>query len=423
MMRFFLTLLLALAIFSSGCSEDSNLFRVWGEPCYVTSDGTMYVGPDAFQFERGQCVLGKTVEGSGGEVLCSGWIPATYEACDGIDNNCNGIVDDPDLLTIDSWDPDNQCESCGKCAGTVEACVDGHWTCLYPYGPPMPDTNCDGIDDDCDCRTDEEFNNGELVFCYTHEDPATALCGECGVGYESCENGRLSCVGERHPRDEICDGLDNNCNCIIDDTDVEQSKADIVFMIDTSGSMALTIDTVTNSVCSFALADNSDETYMFGLILIATPDRDYSLAQNIGTAQQLCDALQEIIVQGGVEPTLSANLAAADVSENSLMIDWREGARKVLVGFGDEYAQAKDCYSPLDPALTIQQCLNSIAVEVMSLCADNKVSVFWFNSYAEYYQDIAYACSGNFYFLQSNETYLISSLNQMFEELCVEPSN
>jgi hypothetical protein len=68
----------------------------------------------------------------------------TAEICDGIDNNCNGLVDDG-IASL----------SCGvgACRRTVSACVHATSQTCTP-GSPSAEI-CNGVDDDCDGMTDE----------------------------------------------------------------------------------------------------------------------------------------------------------------------------------------------------------------------------------------------------------------------------
>jgi len=397
----------------NGCDGDPELFKLVDEPCFVNAYGELIIGNEALSYEIGICRVGHTIQVQDGRLACDNSTGPRIETCNNLDDDCDGVVDDPVNLKIAPWLKENECKQCGKCSQTWQVCTNGEWVCEYENGPPSSDDNCNGVDDDCDCRTDEDFEL-ELRFCYTYEDQHTALCGECRIGYEKCVNGEVECHGEIHPRDEVCNNLDDDCDCIVDNTDFNQSKADIVFEMDTSGSMAGTIEDVREAMCMFAQSEDSD-TYRFALVLIATPDNSFSLAKNLGTAQELCEALEEVQMAGSYEPTISSTAAILD-ENNPLMLNWREDARKVVVGFGDEGAYATECGS--DPTSNAE-CIDAMVEEIMARCDDEDASVFWFQTDAEYYQDIAYACSGNFFYLYPNEDYIVDSLNQMFQEICI----
>jgi hypothetical protein len=69
--------------------------------------------------------------------------------------------------------------------------------------PPLPeDTTCDGVDDDCDGKLDDDF------------EPTTCGVGACEA--ESvCEHDEETCV-PGDPVPEVCDGIDNDCDGNVD---------------------------------------------------------------------------------------------------------------------------------------------------------------------------------------------------------------
>ncbi|MHC4838973.1 MAG: MopE-related protein, partial [Planctomycetota bacterium] len=86
---------------------------------------------------------------------------------------------------------------------------------VCPVDPPRPE-GCDQVDEDCDGRVDE----GGVCAC---EPGAVSACGtdvgECVAGTQTClADGTLDrCIGARGPTDEACDGLDNDCDAIVDE--------------------------------------------------------------------------------------------------------------------------------------------------------------------------------------------------------------
>ena len=80
------------------------------------------------------------------------------------------------------------------------------------------DATCDGLDDDCDDLLDEDF--AELP-CETGE------LGVCAPGSGACTNGVEICVRDVEPSEDICDRLDNDCDGQPDGTlDPEGGGAD-----------------------------------------------------------------------------------------------------------------------------------------------------------------------------------------------------
>jgi putative metal-binding protein/thrombospondin type 3 repeat protein len=135
-------------------------------PCCPDADN------DSFSVCSGSCVLDV------GKVCgdCNDSNPAiglgSAEICDGLDNDCNGLVDD-------------------GLAGRPEL--------------------CNGLDDNCNGLVDEG-DPGAGLSC------STGQLGVCGAGTLHCQAGAPTCVRNVGPGPEICNGLDDNCNGLVDES-------------------------------------------------------------------------------------------------------------------------------------------------------------------------------------------------------------
>ncbi len=154
---------------------------------------------------QGECFreVPKCIDGV--ENTCVPGEPAPEEICDGLDNDCDGVTDNV------SWAGDdcNIATLYGPCAVGERTCTDGEEGCLQVVFPAEYET-CDGIDNDCDGEID---NDVPVVgtSCYIDE-----LKGPCSFGEFSCTDGALDCTQVVFADDEICDGIDNDCDGEID---------------------------------------------------------------------------------------------------------------------------------------------------------------------------------------------------------------
>ncbi len=124
--------------------------------------------------------------------------PGNPEVCDGLDNNCDGQIDEG--LTFDS-DGDGH-STPGSCTGTRDDCDDGEPN-SFPGNPEV----CDGIDNNCDGQIDEGLT-------FDSDGDGHTTPGSCAGTMDDCDDGEPNSF-PGNP--EVCDGLDNNCDGQIDE--------------------------------------------------------------------------------------------------------------------------------------------------------------------------------------------------------------
>ena len=157
------------------------------------------------------------------------WVyPGAAETCDGIDNDCDGDVDEElnRVFYIDNdgdgyGDETNAVEACEAPSGAVSDATDCDDAEADIY--PGATESCDDLDNDCDGSIDEDvtgiFYDDADSDGYGDPDTAETICE---AGKTQVENG-LDCDDtneEVHPAaSEICDEIDNDCDELVDDQD------------------------------------------------------------------------------------------------------------------------------------------------------------------------------------------------------------
>jgi len=183
------------------------------QPCYTGPEGTQDVG--ACRAGEQRC----REDGQWGE--CAGAVEPRRERCDGVDEDCDGRVDDAPEggpLTRACYGGEEGTQDVGPCHGGEQTCQRGRWLeeCRGEV-VPSPEL-CNRIDDDCDGAADEGVGDGPLTRgCYTGPDE-TEEVGQCSGGQQACLRGRwqLDCVGQVLPGREACNGEDEDCNGVAD---------------------------------------------------------------------------------------------------------------------------------------------------------------------------------------------------------------
>ncbi|RLB55538.1 MAG: hypothetical protein DRJ42_06035 [Deltaproteobacteria bacterium] len=314
-----------------GLSDDGTESTMW----FPDTDGDGYgdsAGPVVMVCEPPR---GHTLRNGDCDDSNPGINPGAQDGCDGRDEDCDSDIDEDSVRLayypdgdMDTYGDDSMATlSCTPVAGLLSTPGD----CLDSDGAINPEgtETCNGLDDDCDGTVDEGF--GDTVSCGV---------GECQVTVGICAGGTMPVCTPGTPAAETCDGLDNDCDGVVDDEPTAS---------DSCGDPATTIASCDTGSCSVVgcVPGNGDCNGLVGDG--CESDLDTSLS-NCGACGHGCRAGDSCI--GGVCQGEAINISGG------------EGHTCVVTGAGSVYCWGSNSRGQLGDG---SQMLRSSAVEAMGI--------------------------------------------------------
>ena len=176
--------------------------------------------------------------------------PASYEVCDGADNNCDGVTDEDSALDVSTWYADSDADGygdpattdidCNQPTGYVSDDTDCDDTAIGTY--PGADEYCDNVDTDCDGTLDE---SSALDAGTWYEDAdgdgygnasSSEIACDAASGYTADDTDCDDMDGATYPgAAETCDDVDADCDGDFVDTGDDECHAQATCTPDNTG--------------------------------------------------------------------------------------------------------------------------------------------------------------------------------------------
>jgi hypothetical protein len=410
--RIIYTIPLIVLLFSA--CDDDMLLRLEcrpGEVRLCDYEGNIFEDPTQVRQHFGVCSTGtSTCDRQGTWTSCDGAVGPSVEICDGLDNNCNGGIDEefPEQQQLCGFE-ENVSYGVGICAPGVMTCDNGALYCNGHVGPS--DEQCDGLDNNCNGSVDEGIANSTAIVCYEGPEGTMAI-GECRAGVRYCTDGGFDgpCDGQKIPEDERCDNLDNDCDGEVDEG-FDTRGVDLVFVLDISGSFDDEIDSMIQGIAPL-LDDPITSTFRFGLVVVGTagngeirPPFQYArMISDFVPANEFLEILESSrsIQSSGLEPTIDTMYWTMTLYP----FTWTPGAQRVIITMTDEVAQTT---------------IGMNCAEIATIAHDEAFQLFVFALQAHHNSFLA--CVGDnrdrLYTPVTNSQTVFEQIRAIFEDLCI----
>lgn len=419
-------LLLMIMIFFGSCEcSQEPLGEVLGNPCYTDEDGNaVEVNKNSQEYldrNLGICSTGKTSRNKQNTLICVEEIQPEAEECNGLDDNCNGFVDDDytgGRLAYQYYENRNTCVAPGVCRYATQRCVEGVWTCEYPssYGQEV----CDGLDNDCDGTRDEDTSEEPIFdgdrYVYT-ADPDTINIGECRAGYKECVDGNVYIRNMRTPIPEVCgNDDDDDCDGLTDEVENDSSTSDYALIIDYSGSMSNIINSVADALCQWS-SQGVLQNSRFAVVAIGyvnnSGNDEMKVLTDFTDSSTACRIIRQNNIPayaGGIEYQLDATYNSNDASSISGYVNWASDNRRVII-FSDELLQQNFQPTIVDAVEAVVQQCQEIGYTVSAFITYNiQDQLLW--------SELTQRCGGFLDYLSQNTNQMIEQLNYWIGSDC-----
>ncbi len=247
-----------------GVADDADL-QIW----YQDADGDGY-GDLESAVETCMSLPGYVTLGGDCDDIDSSIAPNATELCDGIDNNCDEVVDD-DAVGRTVWyldadgdgygDVNQSLETCTQPSGYVVDATDcnDQSAVAYPSGTEV----CDGVDNDCNGQTDDQDSGLQNALLWYLDadgdgfglDTVTATGCSAPPSFIAQNNDCNDLDATISPNGiEVCDEVDNNCDGAIDE------GVELTFYYDQDGDgYGISNNTVEACVAPTSYVGNADD--------------------------------------------------------------------------------------------------------------------------------------------------------------------
>ncbi len=200
-----------------------------GGTWYLDADGDGFGDPRAF---TSSCIepSGYVADATDCDDASAAVFPGADELCNGVDDDCDGAVDEAGAVDAPTWYADADGDGYGDAASATASCTQPTGTTVDGSDcddrdaaiHPGASEHCDGVDEDCDGVVDEGAVDGGTWYSDAdgdgYGDPASPTTG-CSqptgsvVDSSDCDDTyAYSYPGAA----ELCDGLDNDCDGTVD---------------------------------------------------------------------------------------------------------------------------------------------------------------------------------------------------------------